>query len=144
MTDPLHTYSEHYKDKARRHEAWVKANWKRWANKGSYLEGARVDMDEVRAAWREYVREVYGDTSHRIDQPAPVRIMPPVRGLVDTHTEPDGALGYQYTVEHRTGVRVGEDWLQIAGISPQKPEPEALRVISLYHHTMTDFGRKAA
>lgn len=61
MTESLHPLDPRYQSKAARHEAWVQANWRRWANKGSYLDGATVDMDEVREARWAYYRELYGD-----------------------------------------------------------------------------------
>lgn len=77
MTEPLHTLEPRYQSKAARHEAWVKANWQRWKNKGSYLEGYRVDMDEVHEAWLLYYRELYGDATP-ISPVAP----PPCRAIV--------------------------------------------------------------
>lgn len=54
----------------------------------------------------------------------PRRIPPPVRGLTDTHIEPDGAAGYAHTIESRYGVPVGADW--------RKPLP----LVTLYHPAM--------
>ena len=54
----------------------------------------------------------------------PRRIPPPVRGLTDTHIEPDGAAGYAHTTESRYGVPVGADW--------RKPLP----LVTLYHSAM--------
>lgn len=99
-----------------RYEQWIKANWHRWTHTGSYVDGARMNMADVMAARAAYMAAVY---------PQP-------------HVEPDGALGYQHTIECRTGVRVGVDWLKITAQTPQKPEIEALRVISLYHRAMTE------
>lgn len=125
-----------------RHEQWYAANWNRWVSAGSYI-----------TKWEAKHATTYAAP---VINPIPNPISPEQEAeherllswvnerLTAIYTEPDGAMGYQYTAEHRTGVRVGEDWLKVAGISPQKPEFKALQVFTLYHSAMTDYGRKAA
>lgn len=88
-----------------RYEQWVKANWHRWTHTGSYVDGARMNMTAVMAARAAYMAAVYPQA----------------------HVEPDGAVGYQYTIEARYSVPVGSEWRKARAV-----------VISLYHHAMTE------
>lgn len=77
--------AELIKERGARRGQWYADNWNRWAGTGSYLAPAVT-----------YYR-----------YPAPLMNPAP-------YTEPDGVQGYEYTLESRYGVAVGEDWLPVA------------------------------